>query len=105
MFSNKKLAAGSIVVMKLITGEEVIAKLINDTDGLFVSKPIAIGMTQNGLALMPFMMGIADDASMRFSMDKVVTYLEARKEVKDAYIQNTTGIVPAGGVPEGILKA
>lgn len=110
MFIKKNIEKGSILAMKLSTGEEIIAKVISHdvgADKLVVSKPIAVGMGPNGsVGFMPYMMGLADDGDdLTFNMRyHVVTYANAREELKNAYIQNTSGITPAGGsMPEGLV--
>lgn len=109
MFIKKNIEKGSILAMKLSTGEEIIAKVISHdvgADKLVVSKPIAVGMGPNGsVAFMPYMLGLADDGEIILNMRfHVVTYANAREELKNAYIQNTSGITPAGGsMPEGLV--
>ncbi len=105
MLITKPPASGDIIAIKLVTGEEIIAKLktVNEV-ALVVSKPIAIGMSQQGIAFMPFMVSADEDAELVFAHSMVVTHIIARQELKDAYIQNTSGITPASGLPEGLIK-
>ncbi len=106
MLITKPPASGDIIAMKLITGEEVIAKLKTDNGtALVVSKPIAVGMSPQGVGFMPFMISADEDAEMVFPSSMVVTHVVVRKELKDAYIQNTSGIVPANGpLPSGLVS-
>lgn len=105
MLISKRPEAGDIVAIKLITGDEVIAKLKTDNgNALVVSKPISIVMSPQGVVLLPFMIGANEDAEMVFSTAMVVTYVTARKELKDAYIGQTSGITPASGLPAGLIK-
>ena len=111
MLIKQRIELGSIIAMKLVTGDELIAKVVSHDVGanvLVVAKPIAVGMTQNGsVAFMPYMLGLSEGGDLTFNMDKIVTYVNAREELKNAYIQNTTGIVAAGAgsIPGGLIKA
>ena len=111
MLIQKKVTAGSIITVKLMTGDELVTKLVASDDGkstITISKPIAVGMAQDGsVAFMPFILGAPAEIEMTFEMSKVLTYFEARKEIKDAYIQNTSGITPAsaGSLGEGLIGA
>ena len=63
-------------------------------------------MTQNGVAFIPYMLGASENAELTFDLrHHIVTYTIAREELKNAYIQNTTGLVTAGpgSVPEGLI--
>lgn len=103
MLVNKPLQEGDIVALKLVNGEEVIGKLTNLTaDRIELSKPISIGMAQQGLALMPFMLSADEGVEVTIDRDNVITEILARKEVKDVYIQQTSGLVTAGQLPEGL---
>ena len=103
MFFDKKIEAGTIISIKLVSGDELIAKLVALGDKVMrVSKPIAVAMAPNGsVAFIPFMLGADEDAELSFELNKVVTYVTARKELRDAYIQNTSGLVTAseGSIP------
>lgn len=109
MLIKKNVEKGSIVAMKLVTGDEIIAKVVAYNVGantLTISKPIAVGMATNGtVAFIPYMLGSPEDAEITFNMNHVVTHVNARDELKNAYIQNTTGIVTAGpgSVPDGLI--
>ena len=103
MLLKKKPQEGSIVTVKLVTGDEVVGKLTEISDGVSITKPICIAMSPNGLAFVPFMLGAPEDATIEFKTSQVVACVEARKEIRDVYIQSTSGIVPASGAPEGLL--
>ena len=97
---------GTIIAVKLITGEEIVGKLerLNATE-IVVAKPIAIGLSPQGVGFAPFMVSASDDVSLTFRLEHVVTYAQARDEIKNAYIQSTSNITPAkpGNLPEGLI--
>ena len=108
MLLEKKAQDGDIVAIKLVSGNEIIAKLVEESENVIViSKPVELGMAATGgVGFGPFMIGAPDEVQMTFDLNMVVTFVKARKEIKDAYIQSTSGIVPAGpgSVPDGLIQ-
>jgi hypothetical protein len=100
---KKPVATNSIVSFRLISGEEIVGKLISNSDTTFViSKPILIGLqsSPNGMAIafMPYMATLDDSAHFTFKHAHVLNTLETtRKDVERSYISATTGIEPAAG--------
>jgi len=105
MLIQQRPEQGTIVAVKLISGDEIVGKIerISATE-LVVSKPIAIGISAQGVGFAPFMVSADDDISLTFNLAQVITYIEAREEIKNAYIQSTSGITPAGNLPEGLIS-
>ena len=108
MLIKQKPEKGTIVAVKLISGDEIVGKIerLNATE-LVVSRPIAIGLSPQGVGFAPFMLSAAEDATLTFKLEQVITYVQAREEIKNAYIQSTSGITPAGAgsLPEGLVGA
>lgn len=105
MLIQQRPEQGTIIAVKLISGDEIVGKIerINATE-LVVSKPIAIGISAQGVGFAPFMVSADDDISLTFNLAQVITYTQVRKEIKDAYIQSISGITPAGSLPEGLIS-
>lgn len=99
LISKKDVSPGDIVGMKLITGDEIICKLVNcGPNSYTVTKPIGIAMAGNGqLAMIPFMFSLGDNdkSELEIIKNNVVAITVAREELSSAYIQNTTSIQPA----------
>ncbi len=108
MLLEQKPEKGTVVAIKLISGDEIVGKIerLNATE-IVVSKPISIGITPQGVGFAPFMVSVVDDATLVFKLEQVITYAPAREEIKNAYIQSTSGITPAGtsSLPEGLVGA
>lgn len=108
MLLEKKAQDGDIIAIKLVSGNEIVAKLVEKSERVItISKPVELGMaTAGNVGFGPFMIGAPDDVEMIFDLNMVVIFVKARKEIKDAYIQSTSGIVPAGAgsVPDGLIK-
>lgn len=110
MLVQKTPSNGDVVTLKLISGEEVVARLKDMTmDSLEVSKPLSVGLSPNGqVGMVPFMVGLNDDAVVTFDRNHILVISAARKEMSDAYTASTSNIVPAsagtgghGGIPGG----
>ena len=108
MLLEKKAQDGDIIAIKLVSGNEIIAKLVEESERvIIVLKQVELGMAATGgVGFGPFMIGAPDDVEMIFDLSMVVTFVKARKEIKDAYIKSTSGIVPAGAgsIPDGLIK-
>lgn len=107
MLVGQKPGIGTIVAVKLISGDEIVGKIeILNAKELVIAKPIAIGLSpQQGIGFAPFMLSAEEDATLTFKLEQVITYVQAREEIKNAYIQSTSGITPAGpgNLPEGLV--
>lgn len=96
MLIKTPLKPGDVVSIKVITGEEIVTKLVSDTNGnLTVSKPFVLALSQEGVGFMPFMLGVDEVSEITLPATAILAHANARKELKDAYIQQTTGIVTA----------
>jgi len=108
MLIEQKPEKGTIVAVKLTSGDEIIGKIeVLNAKEIVLSKPIAIGISQQGAGFAPFMVSASDDVVLTFKREHVITYTEAREEIKNAYIQSTSGITlaGAGNLPEGLVGA
>jgi hypothetical protein len=93
MLINKGVAPGEIVTIKTTAGEEIIAKLVEDTMiGVTVSKPLALTASQKGIAMVPFLFTTDPDSNVTISKNTVMVLAPTVKDAADTYIQNTTGI-------------
>ena len=91
----------TIVSFKLVNGDEVVAKVVEDTATHYVvSKPCTVVPSQKGLGLIQSL--FTSDLNKSISIDKshVMLHSATVKDVEDYYIQTTTGITPAtaGGI-------
>ncbi len=91
----------TIVSFKLVNGDEVVAKVLEDTNTHYVvSKPCTVVPSAKGLGLIQSL--FTSDLNKSISIDKnhVMLHSVTVKDVEDYYIQTTTGITPAtaGGI-------
>ena len=101
MLAAKRYDKDQIVSLKLVNGDEIVAKVVSDTETAFVvDKPTTVVTSAKGLGLVQSL--FTSDLNKNISIDKTHVMLHATtiKEVEDIYIQTTTGIQPAsaGGI-------
>lgn len=101
MLTTKSYDKDTIISFKLVNGDEIVAKIVEDTPEHFVvSKPCTVVPSAKGLGLIQSL--FTSDLNKSISLDKSHVMLHAAtvKDVEDYYIQTTTGITPAtaGGI-------
>lgn len=95
MLLTKPISIGETVSIKLITGEEIIARLDEDTaEHVKLTKPLAVNIGPQGLGMMPFMFLNASQ-TVTIKQSHILAMGLAKKEAADQYIQGTTGIALA----------
>lgn len=82
-----------ILTFKLITGEEVVAKVVSVVDGMIVIKqPVTLVPGQQGLQMMPSLFSANLDREVLLYASAIVMTTEVREDIKASYIKATTGI-------------
>jgi hypothetical protein len=95
MLLKKPITQGSVVSIKIINGDEIIARYESeDTDTVTINKPLALTMGQGGLGMIPWVfLGDADTVTLQKS--HLFFVIPSKKDAADQYIQGTTGIALA----------
>jgi hypothetical protein len=91
----------AIVTFKLVNGDEIIAKIIEETaNGFTVNKPCTIMPSQQGIGLIQSMFTSDLNKSIQLDKQHVMMHAPTMDDVKNHYIKTTTGIEPvtAGGI-------
>ena len=93
MLIDKGVTVGEVITLKLTSGEEIVAKLSEETDSYYkLSRPMVIGMGQQGPGLMPYLFTVSPEKEVKL-LKTTVTVAEATdKSFADQFIQSTTGI-------------
>jgi hypothetical protein len=93
MLIDKGVTVGEVITLKLTSGEELVAKLVDETPTHYkLSKPMVIGMGQKGPGLMPYLFTVAPEKDVKL-LKTTVTVAEATdKTFADQFITSTTGI-------------
>jgi hypothetical protein len=96
MLIDKGVSAGEVVTLKLTSGEEIVAKLEEETATYYkLSRPMVIGMGQKGPGLMPYLFTVDPKKDIKL-LKTTVTVCEATdKQFADQFIESTTGIALA----------
>jgi hypothetical protein len=96
MLINKGVSSGEVITLKLTSGEEIVARLVEESDTYYtLSKPTVIGMTPKGPGLMPYLFTVSPDRDIRLNKNVVSVAVASDKDFADQYVQGTTGIALA----------
>lgn len=93
MLISKGISEGTVVTIKLITSEELIGKLKEETETHYtIDRPLTLVMSSKGLGLQPWLFTVDMENSVRLPKDKVLVIAPTLKEMSDNYLQGTSGI-------------
>ena len=93
MLIDKGVCEGEVITLKLTSGEEIVAKLVEDGATYYkLSRPMVIGMGQQGPGLMPYLFSVSPDKDIKISKVTVTVAEATDKAFADQFIQSTTGI-------------
>ena len=92
-----------VKILRLITGEDVIAKVEENDQGLSLNKPFVIIPHQQGPGkpvqlMMTLYSPYSKSDSVTIKNDKVISMVEPKQEILSSYQQNTSSIVTAPGL-------
>ena len=89
------IESDQIYTFKLNTGEELVAKLTEiNPDHLLIQHPILTVLSPQGLQMMPGLFSANMDKTVRLNNSSWAMIAETRDDVRDSWIQATTGIAP-----------
>jgi hypothetical protein len=93
MLIDRGVTAGEVITLKLTSGEEIVAKLVEETATHYkLSRPMVIGMGQQGPGLMPYLFTVHPDKEVKLNKQVVAMAEGTDKGFADQFIQSTTGI-------------
>lgn len=93
MLIDKGVSVGEVITLKLTSGEELVAKLVEETDAYYkLSRPMVIGMGQQGPGLMPYLFTVHPEKDVKL-LKTTVTVAEATDEsFAKQFLESTSGI-------------
>lgn len=93
MLVENKFNKNDIITIKLLTGEEVLARYVShDAEKLSVSRASVVAPNpQGGLGIVPWMMSALPD-TIDINMSTVVTFTDTAKEIANKFLEATTSI-------------
>lgn len=101
MLINKGYADGDIVCFKLVTGDEIVAKIVVTTsDGYVVNRPCTVIPSNQGLGLMQSLISADINSNVTLKFEHIIMHSTVIADIENHYIRTTTGIQPAtkGGI-------
>jgi hypothetical protein len=92
MLLKKPIATGDVVSIKLINGDELIARLeADDQSSVTVDRPLALTMQGGGLGMVPWVL-LGDKDNITIQRSHIFAMVPSKKDAADQYMQGTTGI-------------
>jgi uncharacterized alpha/beta hydrolase family protein len=93
MIIDKGVCVGEVITLKLTSGEELVAKLVEETATHYkLTKIQVIGMGPKGPGLMPYLFTVNPDKDVKL-LKTTVTVAEATDEAfAKQFLQSTTSI-------------
>ena len=96
MLISKGFAEGEVVTLKLTSGEELVAKLVEDGPLHYKLKnPQVIGMGPKGPGLMPYLFTVSPDKEIKLQKSTVTVAEPTDEQFAKQFIESTTGIALA----------
>ena len=95
MLLSKPITDGSVVSLKLVNGDEIIARYDGEDDKTIkINRPLALTMGAQGLGMIPWLF-LGDTDSFTLKREHVFVMVPSKKDAADQYMQGTTGIALA----------
>ena len=93
MLLDKNISVGDVVTIKLVGGEEIIARFEAETnDWVKVDKPKGITVTGQGLGMIPWIF-LGDSDVVKINRNTIVAGpMPSKKDAATQYLEGTTGI-------------
>lgn len=92
MLIEKPIANGDVVSLKLINGDEIIARFEDDNESTIkITKPLAITVGPQGLGMMPWIF-LGEKETVTLKKEHVFVMIPSKKDAANQYMQGTTGI-------------
>ena len=83
----------SVYTFKLNSGEELIAKVVQaGGDFIIIEEPVSIAPTQQCMQMIPSIFTADPKGEFRLNSNSIVMYAETDDNIKDKYLEATTGI-------------
>ena len=93
MLIDKGVTQGEVITLKLTSGEEIVAKLVEDGPIFYKLKnPQVIGMGPKGPGLMPYLFTVNPDKEIKLQKSTVTVSEATDEQFAKQFIESTTGI-------------
>jgi ribosomal protein L5 len=101
MLEKQGYAKDTIVSFKLVNGDEIVAKVVEEThDSFLINKPCTVMPSQQGIGLLQSLFTSDLNKSVGLQKSHVMLHSVTIDQMQNHYIQTTTGIEPVtkGGI-------
>lgn len=94
MLVTKSYTAGDIVAFKMVNGDEIVAKIVENrpATGWLVSRPCTVIPSPQGIGLVQSLFSADINTDVELNSDHVMMHAPVVKQLEDHYLQTTTGI-------------
>lgn len=93
MLIDKGVSVGEVITLKLTSGEELVAKLVEETSTHYkLSRPMVIGMGEQGPGLMPYLFTVHPDKEIKLQKSTVTVAEATDKQFAKQFLESTSGI-------------
>lgn len=93
MLIDKGVTTGEVVTIKLTSGEELVAKLIDENEKQYkLSKPMVLSAGPKGIGMVPYLFTVDPEKDVKLNKNTVTVIESTDKNFADSYISSTTGI-------------
>ena len=93
MLLNVPLKKNEVVSLKLVSGEEIIGRLVEElNEAVTLTKVLSISLTAQGVGMMPFMFSAEIEKEIKINANHIISKIQPTKHISDQYIHNTTDI-------------
>ena len=90
-----KVELDQVYTIKIANGDEIVAKITAENDSTFtINKPLTVVPGPQGIQLIMSLFTANPDKTMTLNKTACSMVALARDEVRDSYIEATTGIKP-----------
>jgi hypothetical protein len=94
MIIDKGVSPGEVVTIKLTSGEELIASLVEETDKYIkVSKPRVLAAAQGGIGMAPYLFTVDQDKTIKIAAATVVVLEPTERESAKSYTEATSSLI------------
>lgn len=92
MLLEKPLQSNDVITVKLLTGEELLARFHSENENeLVVTKASVIAANPNGMGMIPWMIS-ARPREIKLNKQTVVAFAKTEKEIADKFTEMTSEI-------------
>jgi hypothetical protein len=96
MLIQKGVVEGEVITLKLTSGEEIVAKLVEDGPVYYkLNRPMVIGMGQKGPGLMPYLFTVSPEKDVKLQKSTVTVAEPTDEAFAKQFLESTTGIALA----------